>query len=132
MTADLEAGPVATRDEKTRPPAGAAAPHAVVEEFLTELRETLIELTEQQRADAQRLVRQVVGSRARRRPTPTASDPAETVGPGAVTLAAIAGVALGWALLFWIKASSPGLALTALLAANVTACSMLWSRRRAT
>lgn len=132
MTADLEAGPVAPRDAQMRPLAGAASHRAVVEEFWNELRQTLVERTELQRADAQRLLRRVALGQASPRPTPTASDPTGTVGPGAVTLAAIACVALGWALLFWIKANSPGLALTALLAANVTACSLLWSRRRAT
>ena len=44
-------------------------------------------------------------------------------------LAAVALVVLGWAVMFWIKADSPRLAIGTLVGANAVACCMLLARR---
>lgn len=148
MTADLQQEH--TAEGAHRAPRADAAPHAVVEEFLTELRGALVELTEQRSADVRHQLSQAVdalrdhgrgaasGEDAARLARPARLEPGTrrrqpgpegSAGPGVVTLAAVAAVALGWALLFWSKAGSPALAVAALVGANVTACAMLWPRR---
>ena len=49
--------------------------------------------------------------------------------PTNAVLAAVALVVLGWAVLFWIKADSPRLAIGTLVGANAVACCMLLARR---
>lgn len=49
--------------------------------------------------------------------------------PANAVLAAVALVVLGWAILFWIKADSPRLAIGTLVGANAVACCMLLARR---
>ena len=49
--------------------------------------------------------------------------------PANAVLAAVALIVLGWAILFWIKADSPRLAIGTLVGANAVACCMLLTRR---
>ena len=49
--------------------------------------------------------------------------------PTNAVLAAVALVVLGWAVMFWIKADSPRLAIGTLVGANAVACCMLLARR---
>ena len=49
--------------------------------------------------------------------------------PANAVRTAVALVVLGWAILFWIKADSPRLAIGTLVGANAVACCMLLARR---
>lgn len=54
--------------------------------------------------------------------------PSNPSSPTNAVLAAVALVVLGWAILFWIKADSPRLAIGALMGANAFACCLLLAR----